>query len=66
MMLLNEPKNVTENTGRVMIHTFQPGSRLSLNQLIQVLLHDIVFTGYLNKYSFITNKIKVFMGRKNS
>ena len=25
MMLLNEPKNVTENTGRVMIHTFQPG-----------------------------------------
>ena len=25
MMLLNEPKNVTENTGQVMIHTFQPG-----------------------------------------
>ena len=25
MMLLNEPKNVAENTGRVMIHTFQPG-----------------------------------------
>ena len=42
-----------------------PSSRLSLNQLIEVLLHDIV-TGYLNKYSFITYKIKVFMGRKNS
>ena len=25
MMLLNEPKNVAENTGRVIIHTFQPG-----------------------------------------
>ena len=28
MMLLNEPKNVAENTGRVMIHTFQPGQGL--------------------------------------
>ena len=39
--------------------------RLSLNQLIQVLLHDKV-TSYLNKYSFITNKIKVFIRKKNS
>ena len=33
--------------------------------LVSPIFNDIV-TGYLNKYSFITNKIIVFMGRKNS
>ena len=36
MMLLNEPKNVAENTGRVMIHTFQPGMKSQVSGNLQL------------------------------
>ena len=51
MMLLNEPKNVAENTGRVIIHTFQPGVKKRGKQFTPLFWenHEVFFNGNFTK-----------------
>ena len=56
MMLLNEPKNVAENTGRVMIHTFQPGAQCIFYDLPVVKVYDSQLIFLLIFWHNIKNK----------